>query len=99
VDELERNWLEDKILAVLSDDLVVEGDIITCQRSVSAALKEAVRGIPMVILPNHSNLETVLTIIVVVAVLDEDFELCVRDFKLHIEIQALYPVIVVELAG
>jgi hypothetical protein len=99
VDELERNWLEHKILAVFSDNFIIIGDIVTRQRSLSTTLKEAVRGIANVILPDNGHFEAIFTVVVVVATHRVDFELGVRNFKLHVEIYALDPVIVVELAG
>lgn len=53
----------------------------------------------MIILPDYGEPETILTIVVVVAVHHEDLKLGVRNLQLRVEIQALDPVIVVKVAG
>jgi hypothetical protein len=53
----------------------------------------------MVILPDKGHPVTVLTIVVVVAVHHVDFELGVRNIKLHFPINALNPFIVVHVFG
>lgn len=53
----------------------------------------------MVVLPDDSKPEAVLAVVVVFAAHHVDLELSVRDVELCVEIEALNPVIVIEVVG
>ena len=97
VNEFKRYWFKHEVLAILLNNFEANDYISSCERVVCTGLDLAVWGVSMVVLIDDCELAGVLVIIIFLDVSHIDFELCVRDPKLHVEVNTFCPVIVSEV--